>query len=222
MRKTKSWWRNAYEAGARYLPKAFTAGVMPKAVESLSPTFGTWYARFKQGCRTRMGLVRIQNEPITSKIVHALDEIASEEWRDPNTTDKERVLLENVVCYVMFGYCNGLRGEEVPMISLKGLLHFWEETAASKEPFIMTTLYGKFKGEVDFRWHCLPFPEKRAPESPRGSGSIRGFGAGYRNRTGAKVLSFYTWWMESGPGASVITMRNSGGSWGGYRRGTPS
>ena len=27
-------------------------------------------------------------------------------------------------------------------------------------PFIMTTLYGKFKGEDDHRWHCLPIPDK--------------------------------------------------------------
>ena len=39
---------------------------------------------------------------------------------------------------------------------LKGLLHFWDETRADPDPFIMITLYESFKGETRHRWHCLP------------------------------------------------------------------
>ena len=39
-------------------------------------------------------------------------------------------------------------------MSLKGLLHFWDENWADPDPFIMVTLFGQFKGKTG--WHCLP------------------------------------------------------------------
>ena len=58
--------------------------------------------------------------------------------------------------YIIIGCGAGLRGEEVPLLSLKGLRDFWVETRDDPEPFIMATLYGRFKGETGYRWHCLP------------------------------------------------------------------
>ncbi|KAL7533009.1 hypothetical protein ACHAXR_004991 [Thalassiosira sp. AJA248-18] len=87
----------------------------------------------------------------------ALDRIVTEELM-ATLEGRRKQLFEDVMCYVIFGFCNGLRGEEVPLISLAGLRHFWEETAMDAEPYIMTTLHGRFKGELDERWHCLPIP----------------------------------------------------------------
>ena len=33
---------------------------------------------------------------------------------------------------VVIGFCGGLRGEELFMMSLKGMLKFWEETSSKK------------------------------------------------------------------------------------------
>ena len=57
---------------------------------------------------------------------------------------------------MVMSFCGALRGEEVPLVSLAGLLTFWEETLGEEEPFIMLTLHGKFKGEGELRWHCIP------------------------------------------------------------------
>ena len=46
------------------------------------------------------------------------------------------------------------------MISLKGLLHFWEETATDEPLFIMTTMYRRFKGKANHHWHCMPILDK--------------------------------------------------------------
>ena len=58
---------------------------------------------------------------------------------------------------VILTFCAALRGEEVTLISLTGLLTFWEETTSrEKDPHILVTLHGKFKGESGVRWHCIP------------------------------------------------------------------
>jgi hypothetical protein len=49
----------------------------------------------------------------------------------------------------------GLRGEEVPLISMKGLLTFWDKSRMEEDSHVMLTLKGHFKGEVDERWHLV-------------------------------------------------------------------
>jgi hypothetical protein len=70
------------------------------------------------------------------------------------------------MCYVMAEFCGDLRGEEVPLLSLKGLLHFWNESLKHSPPYIMLTLHGKFKGETGLRWHCIPIPIKTKSKLP--------------------------------------------------------
>jgi hypothetical protein len=52
----------------------------------------------------------------------------------------------------------GLRGEEVPLQLMDGLLTFWEESWSEQDWFIMLTHPegGCFKGEIDKRWHLVP------------------------------------------------------------------
>ena len=52
------------------------------------------------------------------------------------------------MCFILIGFGAGLRGEEVPLVLVGGLLHFWDETKRESNPYIMITLYGKFKGET--------------------------------------------------------------------------
>ncbi len=48
------------------------------------------------------------------------------------------------------------------MVSLKGLLQFWQETreGSANERYMMMTLSGRFKGEVDSRWHLVPISDR--------------------------------------------------------------
>lgn len=83
------------------------------------------------------------------------------------------------MCFMLLAFGAGLRGKEVPLVSLEGLLHFWEETrhAAEDESFVMVTLSGRFKGEVDSRWHMIPIKDKthsRIPSTSGWSGSCTG------------------------------------------------
>jgi hypothetical protein len=70
--------------------------------------------------------------------------------------------FEDAVCFMLIAFGAGLRGEEVPLVSLEGLLHFWTETRAgtAEERYMMMTLSGRFKGEVDSRWHMVPISDQ--------------------------------------------------------------
>ena len=61
---------------------------------------------------------------------------------------------------MIIGFCISLRGEEVPLIVTESMLAFWDETRAHRIPHMMITLKGKFKGENNLKWHCVPLADQ--------------------------------------------------------------
>ena len=53
-----------------------------------------------------------------------------------------------------------LQGEEVPLVVIEGLNIFWKETRNHRIPNMMMTLKGRFKGENNPRWHCVPLADQ--------------------------------------------------------------
>ena len=155
-RRTRTWIGHVFNSSGGYdgRPREGRARADPAFISG-SPTDQRWFHRFVQGMKLRMGEVRFQNEALTSKQVLGLSAMLDDAWnRSTKDTHKER--LEELMCFILIGFGAGLRGEEVPLVSVGGLLHFWDETKREPNPYIMITLYGKFKGETGFRWHCLP------------------------------------------------------------------
>ena len=122
---------------------------------SSSHTFGKWFSRFMRGARLRMGMVRRQNEALTSELVLRMCSVAEGEWRAAQNPARQ-INVEDTVCFMLLGFGAGLRGEEVPLVNLEGLLTFWMETREEEDRYMMITLQGRFKGEVDQRWHIVP------------------------------------------------------------------
>jgi len=168
MRKTPTWYGHVHRGGAAYSQLTLFAQDERKVKTSTSPTDGEWFQRFKLGAKLRMGQVRKQNEAFTPGIIRAMDEVAEEEWVSA-LTGEEREEIEITMSMVILTFCTALRGEEVSLVSLTGLLAFWEETTTlDKCPHILLTLHGKFKGESGVRWHCIPIALKTRSELPVG------------------------------------------------------
>ena len=70
------------------------------------------------------------------------------------------------MCYILVGFGAGFRGEEIPLISLKGLLFFWDKTKSEVDPYIMITLHRRFKGETGLCWHYLPASNQTRSDIP--------------------------------------------------------
>ncbi len=90
---------------------------------STGHTCGKWFSRFMRGARLRMGMVRRQNEALTSKLVLGVCSEAEKIWTRAHS-DLERVEMEDAVCFMLIAFGTGLRGEEVPLVSLEGCSTF--------------------------------------------------------------------------------------------------
>lgn len=155
MRKTPTWYRSAYDAGAGYENQTIYASDDKKLHVTSCPAQGKWFSRFLLGAKLRMGMIRRQNEALTATMVLTIVHMAERDWQvaeDP----AEKKEIEEVICFMLIEFCAGLRGEEVPLIEISGLVRFWKETQESKIPHIMLTLRGRFKAEKGLRWHCVP------------------------------------------------------------------
>ena len=74
-----------------------------------------------------MGMIRKQNKALTSELVIATCAEVETRWHSP-IGDETREELDDVICFMLAAFGVGLRGEEVPLISLDGLLTFWDES----------------------------------------------------------------------------------------------
>ena len=109
-----------------------------------------------RGVKLRMGELRYQNEPLASAMILGLDQDMEKIW-NASASPKEQEAVEELMVFICIRFGADLRGKEVTLASLKGMLHFWSKTKSDPvDPFIMITLHGRFKGETGFWWHCLP------------------------------------------------------------------
>ena len=165
MRKTAAWLANVFNAGENYNNNSVLGGDRSKQTLSNCPTHGVFNTRARKGARLRMGMVRRQNEALTSELLLAMHRVAEEEWNGARTPGV-REELEEVMAFMLIGFGAGLRGEEVPLTSMEGLLTFWEETSTEADPYMMMTLYGRFKTEMNERWHCVPISDNTRSKIP--------------------------------------------------------
>jgi len=165
MRRTQTWYGNAHDAGSGYSCQTVVGLDQKKQYLSTSHTFGRWFSRFMRGARLRMGMVRRQNEALMSLLLLGVCAAGEEAWRQ-SSSEVERKTIEDTVCFMLIAFGAGLRGEEVPLVSLEGLLTFWMLTRAEPERYMMITLKGRFKGEVDSRWHVVPISDQSRSNIP--------------------------------------------------------
>ncbi len=105
-----------------------------------------------------MGVIRKQNEALSSQQLLVLLEIAEARWRElPEGPEKKR--LEEVAAFVCIGFSASLRGEEISLTSIQGMIEYWESSMRYRIPHVMVTLRGRYKGEHNLRWHMQPIAE---------------------------------------------------------------
>ena len=122
------------------------------------------YERFHRGSRLRMRMVHQQDYALTSESVLALLEILEREWDRGDEDMRSR--LEDLAVYVLCTFAAGLRGEEVPLLSLQGMRKFYAQSKVASILHVALALRGRFKGEDGERWHMIPIAEKTRSNLP--------------------------------------------------------
>lgn len=116
------------------------------------------YERFHRGAKLRMRWTRNQDYALTSESVAALLALLETEWERTDQA-QERMKLEDLAVYVLCTFAAGLRGEEVPLLSLLGMRKFYAQSRAARTPHVALALQGRFKGEEGDRWHMIPIAD---------------------------------------------------------------
>ncbi len=155
MRKMRTWLSNAHDAGCKYSCKMVVGMDRTKQHVMSGHTSGKWFSRFMRGARLRMGMIRKQNEALSSALALAVCEAVETRWNSA-TEEGAREELKDTICFMLAAFGAGLQGEEVPLLSMEGLLTFWTESREAEDQHIMLALKGCFKGEVYERWHLVP------------------------------------------------------------------
>jgi len=83
-----------------------------------------WFGRFMRDARLRMAMIGKQNEALTSVLAMAVCEAAVARWNSA-TEEGVKEELEDTICFMLAAFWAGLRGEEVPLMLMKGLRTFW-------------------------------------------------------------------------------------------------
>jgi len=158
MRKTPGWFFQVWEATTGGEEVSIFAADNKKMYETDCITRSRWFSAFMLGAKKRMGVVRKQNEALSSKQLLALLEIAEARWAElPEGPEKKR--LEEVVAFICIGFSASLRGEEISLTSIQGMIEYWESSKNYRIPHVMVTLRGRYKGEHNLRWHMQPIAE---------------------------------------------------------------
>ena len=71
MWKTRTWLSNAHDAGREYTCETVVGMDRAKQYVTSGHTSGKWFGRFMRGARLRMGMIRKQNEALTSVLAMA-------------------------------------------------------------------------------------------------------------------------------------------------------
>ena len=93
MRRTPTWYNNAWEAAAGSLEAGAIYSANGKNVyESNYPTSSRWFSRFMLGRKRIMGVVRSQDEALTVDKLLFIGEISKEDWSKSNSEEENKEL----------------------------------------------------------------------------------------------------------------------------------
>jgi hypothetical protein len=112
------------------------------------------------GCHKRMGDMVVSDYAISAEIFREIMTSLDLDWEDA-TTDAARDKLVEFANLLLFGYCCGLRGEEIVKVDIAGFLKYLEAGRLREDcPHVVVPLLGRLKGETGERYHMMILARK--------------------------------------------------------------
>lgn len=162
VRKWRSSHSSLWHASVKGLEDSVAVRGVGKLVSSTAPANGPWFERFMEGLHKRMG---DKSEPDLAMSIELVLEILRK--CEAQLTEGERrknaqSILEalRIGTFVSVGFCGGLRGEEIMLMDVCGMMRHRAEGNSHKVPHTVIALLGKFKGETGQRYHYMPMAKE--------------------------------------------------------------
>jgi hypothetical protein len=157
VRKLRAGFSNMYLSSAEGTSSLRTmGGDRIKHSLTRSPTQSTWFERFSQGCLRRMGQDVRQDWAITLPSMLELQALLDQEWKEPQSPEHQE-LVASLGAFSAIAFCASFRGCEAFMVDLRGLIkHQQDLLRMAKHDHVVIPLLGRFKGEMNSRYHLIP------------------------------------------------------------------
>jgi hypothetical protein len=154
-RRIRSAYSNVFHASCQVGLVSVMAYETSKTYQTSCQTYGYWFDRFILGCHKRMGDMVVSDYALSAEIFREILMEIECDWEDA-TTETARDQLAEFASVMIFGYCCGLRGEEIVKVDTAGFLKYLE---AGREhdtcPHVVVPLLGRLKGETGERYHMM-------------------------------------------------------------------
>jgi hypothetical protein len=116
------------------------------------PTYSDFFERFNKGLHKRMGDVVQPNRAISHALLKAMLGLVEQDWQGALGGDKIKFALEGAFYTIAYT----LRGEEVPLVEMRGIRRCWAQATTHEDPHIVIALLVRFKNELGECHHLMP------------------------------------------------------------------
>jgi hypothetical protein len=104
-----------------------------------------------------MGEIVKPDRALSTVILLEILKILDTEW-DQYPLHRWDIAAEGA--FYVIAFCCALRGEELPLVDLHGILKHWDQSVDHDPPHIIIAILGRFKGEIGENYHLLPIITK--------------------------------------------------------------
>jgi hypothetical protein len=154
-RKRRSTYSNVFHASCQVGKVSVMAYETSKTYETHCPTYGYWFERFMLGCHKRMGDMVVSDYALSVEIFRDMLDGLEREFLE-TTSDAAADSVTEFANLIIFGFCCGLRGEEIVKVDVAGFLKYLGVGAEHDEcPHLVVPLLGRLKGEMGERYHMM-------------------------------------------------------------------
>ena len=92
------------------------------------------------------------NRAISHALLKAMLGLVEQDWQGALGGDKIKFALEGAFYTIAYT----LRGEEVPLVEMRGIRRCWAQATTHEDPHIVIALLGRFKNELGECHHLMP------------------------------------------------------------------
>jgi hypothetical protein len=111
-------------------------------------TNSTLFSKFIKGCEKRMGRAIKQDVALSIPILLAIQTNLEREFKCENTPTHRKRDIVMLGSFVIIGFCDALRGNEVFLVESSNLCKYAEENKRASRDYITIPMMGRFKGET--------------------------------------------------------------------------
>jgi hypothetical protein len=163
-RRMRSMFANLWHASTKASLTSIAVKGQVKVIQSEAPTNGDWYGKFMKGVHKRVGDKSNPDRAISVEVMLELHKRLRRQLTDALASGDKDLVKDAIMmgAFTTFGFCGGLRGEEIVLADLEGINRYWEEAECHSTPHVPLALRGRFKGEIGEQWHYMPLALRTA------------------------------------------------------------